>query len=62
MNFSNYLATLRIDRAKELLRTTDMSVDEISSAVGYTNVTSFGRKFKQEVGLTPTQYRAGITP
>lgn len=62
MNFSDYLATLRIDRAKELLHTTDMSVDEISGAVGYTNVTSFGRKFKQEVGLTPTQYRAGTEP
>ena len=62
MNFSDYLATLRIDRAKELLHTTDMSVDEISGAVGYTNVNSFGRKFKQEVGLTPTQYRAGTEP
>ena len=36
---------------------TELSVDEISQAVGYLASTSFSRKFKQATGLTPSQYR-----
>lgn len=56
-NFSDYLWKLRLEKAKELLEQTDMSVDEISSAVGYISASSFRRKFKQEIGLTPSQFR-----
>jgi len=56
-NFSDYVWILRFEKAKELLKTTDMSIDEISIAVGYLNTSSFRRKFKQETGLTPSQYR-----
>ena len=56
-NFSEYLWTLRLEKAKELLNNTDMSIDEISIAVGYFNTSSFRRKFKQDTGLTPSQYR-----
>lgn len=57
-NFSDYLWTLRLEKSKELLRNTDMSIDEISVAVGYLNTSSFRRKFKQEVGMTPSQFRS----
>ncbi|MBO5071059.1 MAG: helix-turn-helix transcriptional regulator [Roseburia sp.] len=57
--FSDYLWALRMKKAKELLLTTRQSVDEISLAVGYVNTSSFRRKFKQETGLTPSQFRAG---
>lgn len=60
-NFSDYLWTLRFEKAKELLTTTDMSIDEISVAVGYLNPSSFRRKFKQETGITPSQYRTAET-
>ena len=56
-NFTDYLWQLRLDKAKELLRDTDQSIDEISVAVGYLNASSFRRKFKQDTGLTPSQYR-----
>jgi len=56
-NFSDYLWTLRQKKAQSLLRNTDLSIDEISMAVGYTNASSFRRKFKQETGLTPSQFR-----
>lgn len=59
-NFSNYLWTLRLKKAKELLQNSDMTIDEISIAVGYLNTSSFRRKFKQEIGITPSQYRAQI--
>lgn len=57
-SFSEYLWELRLKKAKELLSSTDMPIDEISVAVGYLNSSSFRRKFKQETGLTPSQYRA----
>lgn len=57
-NFSDYLWNIRMEKAKELLHTTDMNIDQICVAVGYLNASSFRRKFKQETGLTPSQYRA----
>lgn len=57
-NFSDYIWDLRLEKAKELLVTTDMPIDSISVAVGYANTSSFRRKFKQETGQTPSQYRS----
>lgn len=57
VNFSDYLWGLRLKKARELLCTTDLSIDEISIAVGYYNTSSFRRKFKQETGLSPSQFR-----
>lgn len=61
-NFTDYLWKLRLDRAKELLRDTNQSIDEISVAVGYLNTSSFRRKFKQDMGMTPSQYREQESP
>ncbi|WP_240839856.1 response regulator transcription factor [Acidaminobacter sp. JC074] len=58
VNFVSYIKYLRIDEAKVLLETTDLSVGEISQNVGFYAVTSFNRTFKREVGLTPLQYRS----
>lgn len=56
-NFSEALWLLRLEKAKQLLRESSMSVEEIGVAVGYLNVSSFRRKFKQEIGLSPSKYR-----
>jgi AraC-like DNA-binding protein len=56
-NFSDYVWTLRLEKAKELLSQTALSIDEVSTAVGYINTSSFRRKFKQETGLTPSEFR-----
>lgn len=53
----DYLNEIRIDQAKLLLRTNDRSVKEIVQQVGYYDVSSFIRKFKQSVGVTPGEYR-----
>ena len=57
-NFLDYVWTMRLEKAKELLLTTDILIDDISTAIGYLNPSSFRRKFKQSVGLTPSQYRS----
>lgn len=54
---SSYIATLRIDAAKKLLRTTGDSLQEISAAVGFGNDAYFFRQFKKLTGQTPSAYR-----
>ena len=55
-NFNDYVWTLRLERAKQLLVTT-MPLAEVVEHVGYIDVRSFTRRFKNAMGVTPTQYR-----
>ena len=57
MSFLAYVIKLRIDRACELLVTTDLPIGEIQSYIGYQDAKAFYRAFKRYVGLTPTEYR-----
>ena len=52
-----YLLTRRIERARYLLRTTDMQVAEVCLAVGFNSVGSFTTTFRRHVGASPTEYR-----
>ncbi len=55
--YINFLTTLRIEEAKRLLRSTDLSIQSIADKVGYPNVTNFYRHFQRLVGMTPAAYR-----
>ncbi|RBH57489.1 MULTISPECIES: helix-turn-helix domain-containing protein [Pseudomonas] len=57
-----YLQTLRLERAKQLLESTRMSVGSITNAVGYEDSNSFRRLFQQRVGLLPAAYRKQFQP
>ncbi|MCM0612413.1 helix-turn-helix domain-containing protein [Marinobacter sediminum] len=52
-----YVLTLRLEEAKQILETSDMPIEAVAEAVGYQDAGFFGRKFLQRVGTTPTQYR-----
>ena len=52
-----YLQTLRLEKAKQLLESTRMSLDSITYKVGYEDSNSFRRLFQQRVGLLPAAYR-----
>lgn len=54
---SNYVTSLRIEEAKKLLRETLYPINEIVHRVGYSDISSFVRKFRNEVGMTPGSYR-----
>ena len=54
---NNYLISKRITRAKQLLRFTDMTVDEIGVAVGMTDANYFSRMFRKVEGISPREYR-----
>jgi YesN/AraC family two-component response regulator len=55
--FDEYRLMVRIDKAEELLVTTDYSVEEIAYRVGYENAESLARLFKKMRGCTPTTHR-----
>ncbi len=55
--FVEYLTKIRMDKAKELLTTTEYSMKEICSMVGYADPNYFSRSFKKNVGVTPTEYK-----
>lgn len=55
-----YLRGIRLDSAKDLLQSTNISINEISFRSGYQDATHFSRLFKQKHGVTPTQYRTTV--
>lgn len=57
LGFMEYLSHMRIEKSKEYLSRSDMVLQEIAEAVGYMNVPSFIRRFRQREGLTPGEYR-----
>ncbi|MGH8131022.1 MAG: GlxA family transcriptional regulator [Steroidobacteraceae bacterium] len=52
-----YVHTLRIEEAKQMLESGDEPVESIASEVGYEDAGFFNRLFQRNVGLTPAQYR-----
>ncbi|MBQ8231169.1 MAG: helix-turn-helix transcriptional regulator [Lachnospiraceae bacterium] len=57
MNYMEYVTRIRIDEACRLLKETDMSIQDITYEVGYSDNVSFSRKFKALKGVTPGEYR-----
>lgn len=55
--FTKYLAELRINKACEILKNTDVNIIEVANSVGYTDSQYFYRVFKQVTGRTPLEYR-----
>lgn len=52
-----YVHTLRIEEAKQMLEVGDAPVEAIAQEVGYEDAAFFGRLFRRKVALTPAQYR-----
>ena len=57
VGMAKYLNNIRIRKAKELLKSTDLQVMEIADQVGYFDAKYFSRQFKLATGMTPAQYR-----
>jgi two-component system response regulator YesN len=54
----DYLIDYRMERAKELLATSDLMMYEIAEATGYPDAQYFSTVFKRQIGMTPTEFRA----
>ena len=57
VNFTEYVENQRINKACELLKTTDLNINDISEKVGYNSVQSFRRAFKRLHGFSPSELR-----
>ena len=57
VSFSDYLASYRVEQAKNLLVTTKETVNEVAAAVGISNRVTFNRLFNKLEGIPPGQYR-----
>lgn len=53
----DYLISIRIQKASELLRTTDMSITDISYNCGFADANYFARAFKSVKNISPSEYR-----
>ncbi|WP_434098967.1 helix-turn-helix transcriptional regulator [Streptomyces xantholiticus] len=53
-----YLSRRRVERAREMLRTANLSVTEICTLVGFSSLGTFSARFKKQTGLSPSEYRA----
>lgn len=62
MTFSNYLMHVRTDRAKHLLRSYNLKLDDVAARCGYRDTAYFCRVFKRVAKLTPSEYRAQHRP
>lgn len=56
-NLTDYINTVRIKKAKELLKRNEMSIKEIGYEVGYSDPNYFSKVFKKYEGYTPTVYK-----
>jgi len=56
-SFSVILNSIRLNKAKELIKTTELTMDEITELVGYTSYKSLYNLFKKYENLSPTEYR-----
>ena len=57
INFVEYVARKRFERAAELLRDVNLRISEIAFAVGFQSLSQFNRVFKKLAGTSPTAYR-----
>lgn len=57
MSPAEYVNLVRIQHACELMRRTDMNMEEVSASVGFESTTSFTRNFKKFLDITPYQWK-----
>lgn len=60
VNLTNYIANYRIEKAKELLRDTNLKSYEVAERVGFLDESYFSRSFKKVTGQSPNAYKRGI--
>ena len=60
MTFLDYLARLRIEKAKNMLQNPHKRITEVAYDVGFQSISQFNRSFAKIVGLSPTNYRKKI--
>ncbi|MGL1890074.1 MAG: AraC family transcriptional regulator [Spirochaetaceae bacterium] len=58
--FLEYIHSIRIEKARDLLRDSNMGISEVSKAVGYLNTSRLNRNFNKIIGCNPSEYRIRV--
>ncbi len=61
-SFVAYVETLRLDRAMELLRGSDLSISEVGAQCGFATSNTFYKAFRRKYGMSPSAVRGGAVP
>jgi Transcriptional regulator containing an amidase domain and an AraC-type DNA-binding HTH domain len=59
---NQYHLNLRLDKAKDLLTSTNLTINEVAYQTGFDSIFYFSRLFKKKNGLPPKEYRLGKHP
>jgi AraC-like DNA-binding protein len=57
MNFVDFVNEYRLEKARQLLTSTSMTIAQVAEAVGYMNANTFSKTFKKYTGVSPGQFR-----
>ena len=60
LTFTNYIARVRVEKAKNLLLNPHLRVSEIAYTVGFQSLTHFNRLFRKLTGESPTSFRDNV--
>lgn len=60
MGVIEYFSKMKVDAAKQLIRTNNLNFTQISEKLGYTSIHYFSRQFKKMTGMTPSEYASSI--
>lgn len=61
IKLSSYISMLRIEKAKKLLQSDDLKIDDVAMKSGFANTRTFLYTFKEATGITPTEWRKSNT-
>jgi len=53
----DYVLSLRMEEAKQMLETSDTAIEDVAAEVGYSEAAAFRRVFRRATGISPQQYR-----
>lgn len=56
-NFREYIIDIRLEKAKEMIRNTELTIKEIGINIGYGDPNYFTKIFRKKIGITPSEYR-----
>lgn len=60
IGLSEYIQSIRINKSKELLKTSNKKIESVANDVGYFSLRTFVRVFKNNEGITPAEYRKNL--
>jgi len=62
ITFTEWLRQVRIEKAMEFMKASDFSISEVAGAVGFKDLRTFERAFKQYTRRTPREFKKSVAP